>query len=183
MKSTWRRVPPAVVAAALLGAALVGEGIASAASCAGAASGGEWRSYGHDLSNSRNQDEEHDITPLRAATLRPVWTFSSVKAGGTGDFTGTPVVADGCVYVASNGGWVYALNAETGEMVWQIKLDAAGTGAFSGGIPGTVARVRRTGVRRREQASRRVCDRTGSGNRRRPMASACRIQPGGELVR
>ena len=90
------------------------------ATCAPAApTGGEWRAYGHDLSNTRFQDEEHSIGPLEAATLAPVWTFSSTAAGGEGDFAGTPVVADGCVFVASSRGWVFAMNADTGALVWK----------------------------------------------------------------
>jgi polyvinyl alcohol dehydrogenase (cytochrome) len=97
------------------------------AQCAlAAAPRGEWRSYGHDLANTRFQDAEHDIGPLQAATLAPVWTFSSTAAGGEGDFTGTPVVADGCLFVASNRGWVFALNADDGRLVWKARLPAGG---------------------------------------------------------
>ena len=70
--------------------------------------GGEWRSYGGDLSNSRTQTHEKSITVNDAPTLTSAWTFSSVSNGGSGDFTGTPVVADGCMYVASTRGWVFA---------------------------------------------------------------------------
>jgi polyvinyl alcohol dehydrogenase (cytochrome) len=102
----------------------------SAAACAPAAAPrGEWRSYGHDLANSRFQDAEHDIGPLEAATLAPVWTFSSVGGGGEGDFTGTPVVADGCVFVGSSRGWIFALNADTGRLVWKAKAPIGGIDA------------------------------------------------------
>ena len=97
------------------------------ATCAApAAPRGEWRSYGHDYFNTRFQDAEHDIGPLEAATLGPVWTFSSQSAGGEGDFTGTPAIADGCLFVASNRGWVFALNADTGKVVWKTKLPSGG---------------------------------------------------------
>src|SRR4051812_35984166 len=36
--------------------------------------GGDWRSYGGDLSNSRSQPAETTIDPTRAATLAPRWT-------------------------------------------------------------------------------------------------------------
>src|SRR5439155_9011240 len=97
------------------------------ATCAApAAPRGEWRSYGHDYFNSRFQDAEHDIGPLEAATPGPEWTFSSHSAGGEGDFTGTPAIADGCLFVASNRGWVFALNADTGKVVWKTKLPSGG---------------------------------------------------------
>jgi polyvinyl alcohol dehydrogenase (cytochrome) len=88
--------------------------------------GGEWRSYGHDLSNTRNQDREANISVADAPLLAQAWTFSSNGAGGSGDFTGTPVVADGCVFAGSNGGWVYALNADTGVLVWKAKVPSGG---------------------------------------------------------
>jgi outer membrane protein assembly factor BamB len=99
-----------------------------AASCApAAAAGGDWPLYGHDLRNSRHQEAETAIDPGSARTLAPAWTFSSRAAGGAGDFTGTPVVADGCVFVGSNLGWVYAVNADTGELVWAMELPNGGT--------------------------------------------------------
>src|SRR5205807_4772262 len=88
--------------------------------------GGEWRSYGHDYANTRTQDQETTITPSVAKTLAPAWTFSSTSVHATGDFTGTPVVADGCVYVCSNGGWVFALNADTGALVWRTQVTTKG---------------------------------------------------------
>lgn len=84
--------------------------------------GGDWPTYGHDLANTRTQDQEHLIGPSAAATLVPTWTFSSATAGGSGSFSGTPVVADGCVFAASDGGSVFALNADTGALVWSTAL-------------------------------------------------------------
>ena len=77
--------------------------------------------YGHDFANTRHQHRERAISPGDVAELAPAWTFSTVDAGGEGDITGTPVVADGCVYVATNRGWVFALNADTGELVWKAQ--------------------------------------------------------------
>ena len=95
--------------------------------CAKAAHpGGSWTSYGHDLSNTRHQPAERKIDTLAAATLQPVFSFSAADAGGEGDFTGTPVIAGGCLYVASNDGWVFAANADTGKRVWATKLPGGG---------------------------------------------------------
>lgn len=109
--------------------------------------GGEWRSYGHDASNTRHQDKEFSITVAKAPTLAPAWTFSSVDAGGAGDFTSTPVIADGCLYVGSNSGWVFALNADTGELVWKAQVPAEGAINSSLTVEGGVvyAAVSRTG--------------------------------------
>src|SRR4051812_32058713 len=88
--------------------------------------GGEWRSYGHDYNNTRSQPLETTITPSNATTLEPAFVFSASQAGGTGDFTGTPTVADGCMFVGSNDGWVFAANADTGEPVWSTQLPDGG---------------------------------------------------------
>lgn len=88
--------------------------------------GGEWRSYGHDFENTRSQPLETTIGVAEARSLGAAWTFVSNSAGGDGDFTGTPVIADGCVYAGSNGGWVFALNADTGELVWQTEVPDGG---------------------------------------------------------
>ncbi|MFN2525041.1 MAG: PQQ-binding-like beta-propeller repeat protein [Actinomycetota bacterium] len=88
--------------------------------------GGEWRWYGHDYSNSRTQPAEKKIGLPEAAQLQPAWYFSAEEAGGSGDFTGTPVIADGCVYMGSNDAWVFAMNADTGELVWKTRVDKRG---------------------------------------------------------
>jgi polyvinyl alcohol dehydrogenase (cytochrome) len=98
--------------------------------------GGEWRSYGHDYSNSRVQPREKVISPADVPLLSPTWTFSTAAVEAEGDFTGTPIVADGCVYAATNRGWVFALNADTGELVWKAKVPYGGGVDSSVGIDG-----------------------------------------------
>lgn len=99
--------------------------------------GGEWRSYGGDQSNTRNQAAETTIGTAQVTTLAPVWTFTTPGAGADGDVTGTPVVADGCVYVGTTTGWVFALNADTGAVVWKTRL-ATESSFWQGGIFGSV---------------------------------------------
>jgi len=110
----------------------------AASSCAPALhAGGEWRSYGHDLANSRTQDQEHSIGPVRAAKLAPAWLMSTSALGGSGQFNDTPVVADGCVFAASSDGWVFAVNADTGALVWHTHL-RSGTFSLAPGVTGSV---------------------------------------------
>ncbi|HEU4481182.1 MAG TPA: PQQ-binding-like beta-propeller repeat protein [Actinomycetota bacterium] len=100
----------------------------AAAGCAKAHHpGGEWRTYGADLSNTRSQPREKTIGPTEAATLAPVWAFAASDGKGSGDFTGTPVIADGCMYVASNEGFIFAVNADNGKPVWTTKLASGGS--------------------------------------------------------
>jgi polyvinyl alcohol dehydrogenase (cytochrome) len=89
--------------------------------------GGDWPTYGADLSNTRHQPAETVIGPEQAAALRPSWTFSSKAVGGAGDFTGTPIVSGACVFVGSNQGWVFAIDADTGDLVWKAEVPDGGT--------------------------------------------------------
>jgi outer membrane protein assembly factor BamB len=50
--------------------------------------------------------------------------FTTSSAGDQTGFNTTPVVCDGCVFIGSSGGVVYALDAQTGHIVWQYKVDA-----------------------------------------------------------
>jgi polyvinyl alcohol dehydrogenase (cytochrome) len=109
----------------------------AAVGCGPAAhAGGDWPSYGHDLANTRSQPAEHTIGLVEAATLAPAWTFSTTAAGGAGDITATPVVANGCLYVGSNGGWVFALNADDGQVVWKRQVPLGGSVNGSAAIAG-----------------------------------------------
>jgi len=119
-----RLIPVAALAAA-------GVGVASTqpTDCAGSHAGGEWRSYSHDLSNSRHQPLEDTITPATVEGLEPAWILSLDAVGADGAFGDiTPVVADGCIYLNTGAG-LLALNADSGEVVWHTPL------ARSGGTP------------------------------------------------
>jgi polyvinyl alcohol dehydrogenase (cytochrome) len=100
--------------------------------------GGEWRGYGGDYRNTRTQFREKSIAAADVPLLTPAWTFSTVKAGGAGDITGTPSVADGCMYVGSSRGWVFSVNADTGKLVWKRKLP------YGGGVNSSVTVATRT---------------------------------------
>lgn len=94
-----------------------------------AAPGGEWPMMNLDYQATRHQTAEDEIGLLEAAMLAPAWTFSANEVSGdpNNEITGYPIVADGCVYIGSstgNGapGWLFSLNADTGEVVWKKKL-------------------------------------------------------------
>jgi polyvinyl alcohol dehydrogenase (cytochrome) len=133
------RVAGAAVLCALAAAwMLVAAQPAAAATCGpSGVPGGEWPTFGHDSSNTRHQTRERVISPGDAATLSPAWSFSTVDGGGEGDITGTPIVSGGCVYVATNRGWVFALNADTGARVWKAKVPYGGGVNSSVGVSGT----------------------------------------------
>jgi polyvinyl alcohol dehydrogenase (cytochrome) len=79
---------------------------------------GEWPLYGHDLANTRNGGTDSP-SYNEVPTLGPVWSFRSDE----GDFTGTPVVADGTLVAAAGGGSVIALDASTGAHRWTTDLN------------------------------------------------------------
>jgi polyvinyl alcohol dehydrogenase (cytochrome) len=93
----------------------------------------DWPLYGHDLSNSRNAGDEGP-PPSQVASMSRAWTFNSP----TGDFTGTPVVADGVVVAGDHAGWVYALNAVNGKQIWSkhVGPEINGTAAVDLDAPG-----------------------------------------------
>ena len=130
-----RRVLGIALAAVAMGAMLApAADSAAAATCAPAKhAGGDWPMYGHDYRNSRFQDKEYRIGTLQVPTLQPAWAFST---DGKGDFSGTPIVTDGCVYVGTNDGWAFALNADTGKQVWATRVSKQGGINSSAGVDG-----------------------------------------------
>lgn len=112
--------------------------------------GGDWRSYGHDLANTRSQPHESTIGPDTVGDLQVAWVFNAAENSG-GTFNSTPVVADGCVYVIPSSGLVQALNADTGEIAWSRQMDVSPPG-YGGGVVGApaVAGPRLIGVFNRE---------------------------------
>ena len=100
--------------------------------------GGEWRAYGHDSSNTRTQPDEHLISTASARALAPRWTFSLSSVGDAGQFESTPLVADGCAFVAATNGAVYAVDASTGKLLWRHAFTVA-TPGLGGAIVGGAA--------------------------------------------
>src|SRR4051812_43261690 len=101
-----------------------------------AAARADWPVYAHALANPRTAAGEG---PARGklGSLTQTWSFKS----DTGDFTGTPVVADGVLVAGDHGGWVYALDAVTGKQLWAKDLGAEinGTAAIDPKAPGGAA--------------------------------------------
>ncbi len=100
--------------------------------------GGEWRSYGHDPSNSRTQPAEKTIGTANAASLAPAWVFSLSSAGDSGQINGTPLVENGCAFFTASNGGVYAVDAASGALVWRHVFSVANPG-LGGAIVGGVS--------------------------------------------
>jgi PQQ-like domain len=94
--------------------------------------------YGHDVANTRSQPEASGLGPGAVSRLAPAWVFSTSSTGDGTGFNTTPVVDDGCVFIASFGGTAYALDARTGHVVWQRKFEAPKPGS-GGAVVGAAA--------------------------------------------
>lgn len=114
-----------------------------AVSCAPPVAGSaDWPLAGRDVASSRAQTD-YTFNLLTTPTLHPVWTFDANRwtHAVNNEVTGYPVVANGCVYVGSSTGnnaakahlpgWVFALNADTGDVAWETQVD--------GGVYNTLA--------------------------------------------
>ncbi len=67
-------------------------------------------------------DSEHSGRqpgPAPSGNLQLAWRFDT-----GGEIYSTPVIADGILYIASKNGYLYALNAETGQEIWRFQLTA-----------------------------------------------------------
>ena len=130
-RSRWFRAVAAVAAAGLTGGLAVaarsvafestvsGEGSSSAICRPGVVSpGGDWPAYGGDAHNTRSQPAETQIGPANASALTPAWTFAGQSVGGSGGINATPVEADGCVFIGTSTGYVYAIDASNGHPAW-----------------------------------------------------------------
>ena len=105
--------------------------------------GGHWPMFGGNVRADRHQMAERTINRDNVTLLEPEWTFDADRAtrSSGNEVTGYPVESDGCVYVGSStgdradgshkDGWVFSLNAATGEVVWQT--------AVPGGVYSTLA--------------------------------------------
>lgn len=86
-------------------------------------SGPQWSGWGANLANTRTQDAATaGFTAREVPRLKVKWAF-----GFPGDVSASaqPTIAAGHVFVGSQGGRVYALNAATGCMNWWFEAPAS----------------------------------------------------------
>jgi polyvinyl alcohol dehydrogenase (cytochrome) len=91
-----------------------------------------WNGWGVDSSNSRYQPKP-GLTAADVPKLKLKWAFGF--PGGTQAY-GNPVIAAGRVFVGSDNGTVYALDADTGCVYWSFKAEGGVRGAPSVGRAG-----------------------------------------------
>jgi alcohol dehydrogenase (cytochrome c) len=123
-----RRLVPAVLVLALAGLLSGASGASPSPSAsappqvaANAATG--WPDHNYDLSNSR-ADLSTDINATNVSTLKEKWTFKLTYDGLFGAYTSNPIVADGYVYLENPDSDVFALDEDTGKLVWEHKYNS-----------------------------------------------------------
>lgn len=113
--------------------------IASGTSCGSPVhAGGEWMTYGHDAANSRSQAAAGGVAAAHVPSLSAAWVFSTAAQGdSSGSLQSTPIVANGCVFLGSASGVVYALNETTGAVLrrHQVAAPSPGLGGAIVGAP------------------------------------------------
>ncbi|KAL2523113.1 Polyvinylalcohol dehydrogenase [Forsythia ovata] len=78
---------------------------------------GDWLNHGGNIYNRRYAEDESKISPSTASKLRLKWEF---YAGD--DVTATPAIYKGIVYFPSWNGYLYAVKASDGSLVWKKNL-------------------------------------------------------------
>jgi outer membrane protein assembly factor BamB len=90
----------------------------------------EWPSGGQGLADDRFQPDETVISVKTAARLTPRWTLAMA-----GDVSATPAVVNGVVYVPDWGGYLSAIRAANGHVIWRRLISSYN------GIAGSVSRT------------------------------------------
>jgi polyvinyl alcohol dehydrogenase (cytochrome) len=83
----------------------------------GHASAADWPMFLHDLSHSGNQNGEPTLTTGNVSSLTKRWSYHT---GGV--IAAQPIIVGATVYVGSWDGFMYALNRDTGALLWQTYL-------------------------------------------------------------
>jgi glucose dehydrogenase len=78
----------------------------------------DWPVFGHDPGGLRYSPLKQ-INAGNVAHLRRAWTFHSGKPGSEA----TPIVVNGVMYLTAPNG-IYALNPETGDVIWKFAATA-----------------------------------------------------------
>jgi polyvinyl alcohol dehydrogenase (cytochrome) len=77
-----------------------------------------WPMWGQNPHNTRSQPAETVISAANASGLVKKWV-----TGVHGSILATPAVVDGFVYVPDSAGYLYKIDAETGDVVWEHKVE------------------------------------------------------------
>jgi outer membrane protein assembly factor BamB len=82
-----------------------------------AANSAGWPAHNYDLSNTRATTQS-DINSTNVSKLKPQWRFKLPYVGAFGAYASNPIVLDGVVYIEDPDSNVYALDQQTGKVMW-----------------------------------------------------------------
>ncbi len=91
----------------------------------GASSSKEWRYWGGDAGGTKYSSLDQ-VTKSNVRQLKPVWIFDTgdfsdgKQLAGRSAFEATPLVVDGIMYVSTAFHRLFALDPETGRILWQF---------------------------------------------------------------
>ena len=83
-----------------------------------AANADAWPAHNYDLTNARNTTNSA-INSTNVSKLKPLWRFKLPYIGQFGAYTSNPIVLHGVVYIEDPDSNVYALNQQTGAVMWK----------------------------------------------------------------
>lgn len=97
----------------------------------------QWLNHGGDITNRRFAVGELKIGPKTVKNLKLKWSFFVGN-----DISATPAIANGVVYFPSWNGYLYALNAFNGDLIWKQHLgQLTGLPATRTNVNASVARA------------------------------------------
>ncbi len=114
---------------------------------------GDWTAYRHDGHRSGDQPRASALSdPTRVSSLHEIWAFKPSNYGDAdaAGFVASPTVYKGKVFIGHRNGRFYAIDANTGKLIWRYPLPPQqpliqdyGGNASSPGIASsaTIARV------------------------------------------
>jgi polyvinyl alcohol dehydrogenase (cytochrome) len=76
-----------------------------------------WPVAAHDMANTRNAANEHTIGPNNVSGLVAAWSITTA-----GNVTVTPIVDRGTVYFPDSGGKLWAVAADSGQVLWSHSI-------------------------------------------------------------
>ncbi|KAK8975493.1 hypothetical protein V6N11_069923 [Hibiscus sabdariffa] len=91
--------------------------LVSLLSSTAAAGSDDWLNHGGNMLNRRFADKETKISPATVSRLRLKWKFNADR-----DISATPAISDGTIYFPSWNGYLYAVKASNGDLVWRKNL-------------------------------------------------------------
>lgn len=96
---------------------------------------GDWNGWGNGIHNERFQSATSGLNAASVPRLKLKWAFG--YPGGTSAY-GQPTVVSGRVFVGTDTGYVYSLDAASGCVYWSYRTDAGVRNAMTVGPIGAV---------------------------------------------